>query len=357
MITDCYHYRTPGMNFHRGFHAYDWIRGQEYDTWKSNPTRRNIEDYVNDNYDKGWRERISQYLSNTDDILQEEDYFPARVAASACEWLALNRSHPRIFAWIDSFDPHEPWDPPSRFDNYTDPAYKGKRLIFPMGNLLADQWATPEEIRYIRGLYAGEAAFVDHCVGQVLQTLKELGYYDDSVIFITADHGHPLGDHNKFLKGGGRLYSELLKVPFMVRCPGAKCARRTDAIVQFHDVLPTVLELAGLGNTTSAMQGRSFLPVLLGDSDTHRSEIITGYHESAVRCIRDSKWTYIQRAEGEPDELYNLEDDPREQKNLIDEFPEEAKRLASTFGRNFRKKGAQTAVKGIQKRYELAGLG
>lgn len=353
LITDCYHYRAPGMNFHRGFNAYEWIRGQEYDPWKSNPPGRNIDDYVNANYDAGWRERISQFLSNTDDFKTEGDWFAAKVARESIDWLSRNRVHPRLFAWIDSFDPHEPWDPPESFDTYTDPGYRGKRLIMPMGDLPADQWATPEEIRYIRGLYAGEASFVDHSIGQVLTSLKNLGYYDDSVILITADHGHPLADHGKFLKGGSRMYNELLKVPFMIRLPGGKSCRRTQAIVQFHDVLPTLLQLVGLGNTTSAMQGRSFLPVLLGDSDTHRGVMITGYHESPVRCIRDAVWSYIQRPEGIPDELYNLIDDPREQVNLIDQNHEEAVRLASAFGRKFLNQGAGTAVKGIQGKYEL----
>jgi choline-sulfatase len=225
----------------------------------------------------------------------------------------------------------------------------------------AERWATPEEIRHIQGLYAGEAAFVDHCLGRLFQALEDLGYYDDSVIVLTADHGHPLADHGKFLKGGDRMYSELLKVPFMIRLPGGEGARRTEAIVQFHDVLPTVLDLLGLTNETSAMQGRSFLPVLRSDSDDLHDVIVTGYHEAPDRCVRDRTWSYVQRPEGEPDELYNLVEDPRERNNLIDEYPDEARRLARAFGRYFRfqlQEGVSlTQVKGIQGKYELASGG
>jgi arylsulfatase A-like enzyme len=223
LISDCYHYRAPGMNFHRGFHAYRWIRGQEYDPWTSHPTRRNVDDYVNDHYDAVWRGRVAQFLANTDDFATEDDWFAAKVVDDAVDWLARNRTHPRVLAWIDSFDPHEPWDPPPRFDAYTDPAYGGKRLILPMGGLM-QSWATKQEIRHIRGLYAGETAFVDHCLGRLFQALKDLGYYDDSVIVLLADHGHPLGDHDKFLKGEDRLFNELLKVPFMIRLPGGEGA-------------------------------------------------------------------------------------------------------------------------------------
>jgi len=356
LISDCYHYRKPGMNFHRGFHSYNWIRGQEYDPWMSHKPRRNLDAYVNEHYDADWRRRVSQFLANTDDFTSEADWFPARVVDEAVGWLKRNRDHEQVFLWIDSFDPHEPWDPPSRFDTYTDPDYDGKRLILPLGGP-ADRWATPLEMRHIQGLYAGEAEFVDHCLGRLFSALEDLGYYEDSVILITADHGHPLGDHGKFLKGTDRMYSDLLKVPFMIRLPGGKGARSTQALVQFHDTLPTILDLLGLGNNTSCMQGHSFLPVLRGETDSQREAIITGYHESEHRCIRDGVWSYIQRPSGEPDELYHLVEDPRERVNLIDEHPEEARRLARTFGAYFQHGAPKTEIKGIQGKYELWSSG
>lgn len=356
LVSDCYHYRAPGMNYHRGFHAYRWIRGQEYDPWTSNPPRRNIEDYVNERFDPTWRGRVAQFLANTDDFVHEEDWFAARVVEEAVDWLARNRSQRQTFLWIDSFDPHEPWDPPARFDTYTDPDYQGKRLIMPMGGPAAD-WATPDEIRHIQGLYAGEAAFVDHCLEPLFQAMSDLGYYDDSIIVVTADHGHPLGDHGKFLKGGDRMYNELLRVPFMIRLPGGQGARRTPAIVQFHDLLPTLLEFVGMASSASAMQGHSFLPVLRGETDTHRQSIITGYHDAPDRCIRDATWSYIQRPPGEPAELYNLIDDPGELHNLIDQYPEEAQRLASAFGSIYTLGAVQDDWTGLQGKFELASGG
>jgi arylsulfatase A-like enzyme len=356
LITDTYHFRAPGMNFHRNFKAYRWIRGQEYDAWKSHPPKRDVERYFNEHYDEGWRERTGWFLSNTDDFQGEEDWFAWKVVDEAIAWLRENRGQPPLFAWIDSFDPHEPWDPPARFDTYTDPAYTGKRLIMPMGGP-AEKWATPEEIRHIRGLYAGEAAFVDHCLGRLFASLQEQGFYEDSIILVAGDHGHPLADHGKFLKGPDRLYNELLKVPFMIRLPdkgqaGPTGYRRSQALVQFHDVLPTLLELAGLGGNAPAFHGRSFAAAVRGRADDHRPAIITGYHEGLDRCVRDRTWSYIQRPEGEPDELYNLVDDPREARNLIDRYPKEAQRLAGTYGRIYQhRRASHPGVKGVQGRY------
>ena len=353
LVSDCYHYRAPGMNFHRGYHAYRWIRGQEYDPWTSHTPQRDVDEYVNEHYDEVWRGRVAQFLANTDDFAREEDWFPAKVVDQAIDWLARNRGDAPVFLWIDSFDPHEPWDPMPAWDTYTDPAYAGPRLILPMGGP-AEAWATPEQVRHVRGLYAGEAAFVDHCLGRLFQALKELGYYDDSAIVLTADHGHPLADHGKFLKGGDRMYNELLHVPYMIRLPGGEGARRSQALVQFPDTLPTLLDVMGMGNDTGAMHGRSFLPVLRGDTDAHRETIIAGYYAAPDRCVRDGRWSYVSRPEGQPDELYDLAADPYERTNLIDEHPDEARRLARAYGGVFRRGGTQVEVKGIQGKYEMA---
>ncbi|MBX6772643.1 MAG: sulfatase [Chloroflexi bacterium] len=354
LISDTYHYRAPGMNYHRGFHAYEWVRGQEYDPYQSAPPRRNVDAYVNAHYPEIWRRRVAQFLANTDDFRSEEDWFAPQVVRLAVEWLRKNRTHEKIFLWIDSFDPHEPWDPPPRFDTYGDPAYRGPRLILPMGGR-ADDWATAEEQRAIRGLYSGEVAAVDAALGPLFTALGEYGYLDDSIILFLSDHGHPLGDHGKFLKGADRLYNELLKVPFMVRLPGGRQGgRRTRALVEFDDVAPTLLDLLGLASNAHAMHGRSFRPVLEGDTDEHRPHIITGYHDGVDRCIRDQRWSLILRPEQEPDELYDLLEDPRERQNLIDRYPEEARRLASAYGRTFFRRGRPTVIKGIQGQYEMS---
>ena len=66
LVTDTYHYRAPGMNYHRNFASYDWIRGQEYDPCISAPTRRNLDDYVNENFPETWRRRLQARGSRAD---------------------------------------------------------------------------------------------------------------------------------------------------------------------------------------------------------------------------------------------------------------------------------------------------
>ncbi|OYT29929.1 MAG: sulfatase [Thermofilum sp. ex4484_82] len=353
LITDTYHFFKPDMNFHRSFHSFIWIRGQEYDAYASNkPLKKKVEDYVNEKYTEVWKRRVEQFLANTEDFTKEEDYFPAQVFTTAVKWLQKNIHEDKPFLlWIDCFDPHEPWDPPPRFDTYTDSAYHGPRLILPMGGY-ASEWASNEEIKYIRGLYAGEVSFVDYWVGYFLDAVEDLNLLDNTIIVLTADHGHPLADHGKFLKGTDRLYNELVKVPFIIRTP--ECEHRIiDSLIQFPDVLPTLFDLLGLSNNTKSMHGKSFSDIVKGEEREHRKAVIIGYHEGIDRCIRDKEWSLILRPEGEIDELYNLKKDPKEKNNVIDEYKEEAKRLASYFGKYFFRE-RKALIKGVQEKYEIS---
>jgi arylsulfatase A-like enzyme len=147
----------------------------------------------------------------------------------------------------------------------------------------------------------------------------------------------------------------------MVRLPGGEGARRTQGIIQFHDLLPTLLDLLGLAGNATSMHGQSFLPVLRGEQDTHREIIITGFHEGRERCLRDATWSYIQRPAGEQGELYNLQEDPHERNNLFEQHPQKAGRMASAFGSYYQlqmgKGISETRVRGVQGKYELASSG
>ncbi len=356
LFTDCYHYFKPGMNMHRGFRVWDWIRGQEYDSYRCEPlTRVKLEDYVKDSFTPQWRRLVEIALQNVQEFETAEDHYCARLMRRAAQWVEANRGGQPLFMWVDSFDPHEPWTPPREFDHYTDPTYKGKKIILPPGGLASAQ-LTPDEIAYTRGLYAGECAYVDHYVGVFLDQLKVSGLYDNSLIILIADHGHPLADHGKFLKGGDRMYNELLKVPFLMRLPGGRYGgQRLDALASFHDVLPTLLDAIGMGNNIEALPGVSLMPLVRGEACELRQAVISGYYGAPDRCIRDKTWSYIRRPEGEPDELYNLIEDPQERVNLIDAHPREAQRLARMFGSLYALKGAP--VKGIQGKYEVAHTG
>ena len=361
LVSDTYHLFKPGMNYAKGFDTWLFVRGQEYDAYRiPPPANRRVEDYVTRDYytnytgSRSYAELVAQFLANIDDWKSEEDWFAAKVFRAAVEWVReASRKVERFLLWVDSFDPHEPWLPPPRFDKYTDSGYRGPKLILPMGGE-AGRWYSREQIDYIRGLYAGEVAYVDHYFGMFYSVLRDLGLLERSIIVVLADHGHPLADHGKFLKGTDRLYSELLKVPFMVRLPSGKHAV-IDAVVQFPDLLPTLLELLGLPETYAyPLAGRSFARVLENSAGEHRRCAVAGYFEGADRCVRDREWSLILRSDGRH-ELYNLKQDPRERVNLFEERRDKAEELASALALWFA--GRARPVRQVQAKYELGGTG
>ena len=92
-------------------------------------------------------------------------------------------------------------------------------------------------------------------------------------------------------------------------------------------------------------------------TDEHREMIIAGSYAAVDRCVRDKTWSDVRRPGGEPDELYNLLDAPRERTNLIDQRPGQAQRLARALGSVYQSGAAQVEVKSIQGKYELASSG
>lgn len=362
LIASTYHLFKPDMNFHRGFDVFRWIRGQEGDCHVSGSLHQNINEYMKPAMKGSLVERmLRQYLKNTESFEKEEDYFTPQVVHESMKWLERNCKEKNIFLWMDNFDPHEPWDPPSPFDGmYTDSDYNGHKLIHPKYGKV--DWMTQDELTYVKGLYAGEVSFVDKWVGILLEKIKELGLYDNSLIVLLSDHGHPHGDHGSIMKTPDNLYSELIRIPLLVRHPKRLYAgKRVDALLQISDILPTVLEIIGLGAETQTMNGKSFWPIIKGEKEKIRNWIVTGYHESLHRCIRDKEWSFILRPDGEQSELYNLKDDPKEKKNLIDNHPEKAKEFISRLGICFGLKAKKTnrilaqRLKSLQLQYELSG--
>lgn len=353
LIADTYHYFKPGYNFHRAFDVWRWIRGQEYDPYRSGPLRQHrLQDHVNDSFPPGWSDLVHACLKNLDPLAEPDDYFAAQVIHEAMGWLEANKERENLLLWLDCFDPHEPWRPPQQFDRFTDPDYEGKDYLLPPGGQ-ASTYFNQADIDHIRGLYAGEVAYVDHYLGELFEALEQWDLLENSILLFLSDHGHPLADHGKFLKGPDRMYNELLKVPAFIHFPGDEWGgHRLQSLGLFHDLTVTVLEALGFDGELEAFQGRSLMQLIRGDAESIRRSIITGFHEGVDRCVRDERWSLIRRPPGQQDELYDLQQDPAESHNLINEQPEVAEQLASHHGRVFE---TGRSGRGIMGEYETSG--
>ena len=162
-----------------------------------------------------------------------------------------------FFAWCSYTKPHSPYDPPEPYDRLYDartfpPPVGGPEDLEGLSPRYREEvnrhfWDTlgPEQIQRARAFYAGNVTLIDHCVGQLRQTLAQLGIARDTVICFTADHGDLLGDHGLFFKAN--FFRGAWHVPFFLYAPGR--VEHLGAVPRFsvsEDVYPTLLSLAGV---------------------------------------------------------------------------------------------------------------
>jgi arylsulfatase A-like enzyme len=277
MVIDTPHMLQNGCHFDRGFEGFHWVRGQENDRWRTSP--RDVKPPCDPAKLRDDMNACAQYLRNVAHREREEDYFPAQTMRFAARWLEENRGAP-FFLYLDTFDPHEPWDPPKWYVDLYDPGYEGDEVIYPRYG--PADYLTKAELRHCRALYAGECSQVDTWAGYLLRRVEDLGLLDDTLVIFTTDHGFYIGEHNLTGKSliwpGGHaycpLYTEIARIPLFMRVPGQTRQKRHRQIVQPADVMPTILDSLGV-EIPSTVQGMSLLPLMEGKSSRTRPLAIT----------------------------------------------------------------------------------
>jgi len=313
IVTDCLHQHYPGMNYHRGFHSWNFIRGQEWDCWKTallNDRRPNLERFFTDktdmNHPKVWE--IERNLMNTAFRESEEDYFAPQVFRLATKWLEANYQRDKLFMTIDCFDPHEPWDPPQYYRDLYYPGYKGKDVIMPIYTNDASGYLSEDELRYMRACYAAEVTMVDQWFGHFMNKVRLLGLDKNSVIMVVSDHGHQLGEKNYTGKVPQGLLPCLLDIVFMVRHPSGVGAGQTlDSFVYNHDILPTICGLLDM-DVPDWCEGEDIWPLVTGEADQVRDHVTSIFKDFV--WVRDQEYAMISRTNKTLIELFDIKNDP-----------------------------------------------
>ena len=184
-------------------------------------------------------------------------------------------------------------------------------------------------------------AFIEHMddgIGQVINALKQSGQYENTLIVFTSDNGGHLpseANNGPVRDGKQSMYEGGLLVPTVISWPGKIQPRtKTNQINLSMDLYPTLLTAAGI-TSDNAIEGRSFLPTLLGDISTEeergvfftRREGGARYGGQSIYAVRLGNWKLIQNSPWQPLELYNLEVDPREVRNVADQQPKKYEEL------------------------------
>ncbi|MHC4790804.1 MAG: sulfatase-like hydrolase/transferase [Planctomycetota bacterium] len=213
----------------------------------------------------------------------------------ACSYLEQHKREP-FFLFLHYFDPHVDYEPPEPF-------------------------ATT----YANNLYAGEIAYVDHCLAQVIDKLKSLDLYDSTLIIIVGDHGEGLSEHGEAYHGY-YVYESMMKVPFIIRPPGYGKPKTVDDVVSLVDVVPTILGYLGIDIPTH-VQGKdlSVYSQRKPPSNPGRYVYIESLWPTKYGCnpligVVTERWKYIDTTRPE---LYDLHQRPLEVNNLVEK---EAKR-------------------------------
>lgn len=204
-------------------------------------------------------------------------------------WNWMKKQDKPFFSWIHLYDPHWPYEPPKPFSQaYAD---------FP---------------------YYGEISYVDLQIGKLVKELKDSGKWSNTLLVITADHGDSLGEHEE-KSHGFFCYKTTTHVPLIFSKPlvGNK-GRVFTPLVSTVDIMPTILDFAGL-TLPLGMDGQNLLE---SDPRTSYSETfipLESFYFSPIRSLKTENYSFYKSSEYE---LYDLQQDPGELKNVVEQHPD-----------------------------------
>lgn len=271
--------------------------------------------YVSDRFgfDQGWDD-YTNYIREAKST-EAKDVFE-----DAGNWIEAHKDA-RFFAYIQTIDPHVPYDPPGEYLEIYDPGqYSGQIKPRMTGDLLEKAKRNPPQVVFdardkerLKALHDGEITKHDHFFGAFLDRLAALGLSEDTLIVVTADHGEEFDDHGSWGHGHS-VYQELLHVPLMFRLPSRLPAgTKVSSAVSTLDVSATVTELLGVPGM-SQNEGHELVGLMLGEASSHPTVAFSDFQDDR-RVITTGRWKLVLRA-NLTSTMFDLVADPMEKVEL-----------------------------------------
>jgi arylsulfatase A-like enzyme len=304
------------------------LREEGYNTtcvgFTNNPASRGFDQYLDYAGWGSWNEGRSPKAENLN-----------AVALPELDRLARRREPFLLF--LRHMDPHAPYLPPAPFERMfyhgdeCDPKNRSMEPVMafkPFRDFFAS-WMPPgiTDKDYVIAQYDGAVAYMDSSIRAIFTALEALDILDETIVVINSDHGETLYDHECYFDHHG-LYDQTLHVPLILHYPGyVPAGRRVAGFNRHQDLVPTLLELAGI-ETDIRFDGRSLLPLVRGEVASYDSEFyITECTWMRKHGWRTPQWKLILALEPDfhwkpPVELYNLVEDPGENHNLAETHPD-----------------------------------
>jgi arylsulfatase A-like enzyme len=246
----------------------------------------------------------------------------AEVNELAFEWLEQNSSAQPFFLYLHTMEPHAAYAPVEPFRSQFEPRADEMPTWTP-------RWKWPVElVPFFSNLYDGEIAANDVEFGDLIDRLRELDLYGESLIIMTSDHGEEFREHGKW-RHGFNLHAETLNIPLIIKYPDQAVGRRHESTVQHIDLMPTILDYAGV-KVPEAMQGNSLQGLDREESSPRNSPSPPIF--SHLRLSRsplytsviDGDWKFIRGERSGvaiSSQLFNWRTDPDEKMDLQEGFP------------------------------------
>ncbi|EAM2802496.1 sulfatase [Salmonella enterica] len=291
MVTDHKHYwRDGGATYHTRYSTFEFIRGQEGDCWKGQVEKPVIRWQGNEDEETLRRRagRMTQDLINRAAMPTQQEHFTHRTISAGMEFLQNNCEQDNWFLQIECFDPHEPFFVPEKyltqygckpeeFDGWV-PYYCGA----PGG----------KDDEKVRKFYQALITMCDDYLGQVMDKLKALNLWDDTLFIVCTDHGFLLGEHQWWGKNIMPVYNEIANTPFFIRDPRCKIRGvRRQALAQTVDIPATLMEYFEIPRPAT-MTGQPLRSAIERDEPV-RDYALFGYFGGHIN-ITDGEYVYMR---------------------------------------------------------------
>ncbi len=269
----------------------------------------------------------------------------------AIEWLGQNKDKP-LFLFLHGYDVHGQHEPKGGFDyRYVSQPYGGKYTgsKVEQGKLREEALAngslklSDEDVAFWRAIYDEKINRVDTEFKKFMDQAGQMGVLDNAVIMVMSDHGTEFYEHNS-IDHGATLYSELVNTLFAIHTPGQKQGQKIDQLVSTIDVLPTALNLLGIANPVSGQtRGVDLSPALEGQKVEHSVFSETDYRlytfKRSIQTV--DGWKLIVTLDSGRRELFNVNEDPNEQKDLFLKNPQKAYEMEQVLSAHIDATGGQ----------------
>jgi arylsulfatase A-like enzyme len=271
----------------------------------------------------------------------EQRIYPEPLLRAFSGWLDKCRGE-RFFAYLHLLPPHRPYVA----RDATGVMFSGEPPGFEPGDYGLSRCEFAEVREFLAGhppqpeppplpkwinLYDANLQYADWAVGQVERLLTDAGIIEDTLLVVTADHGEAFGEHG-YIWHSTAIHDEVSHIPLLMRMPGGRLlAGRYDALTQTIDLLPTVFELFDITYPEEEVQGRSLVPLLTGTAEAGDDCTVIRSKGPPKYMIRNQRYALVLYESPECRALYDLECDPGQKCNVIEDCREEAEVLLEAF--------------------------